>query len=908
MRPGLISRDGALHADKVAQEYGYDSVDAMVEDWSYRKPKKQMVAELAEQLADEQFIGVDDIRSIIFNELVVEEEIAILNKLLKRKPHKMKDIKKIVRQQTGQLKVSKLVQVKEREALKTQIKLEAKAARDAFRAGKREAALKHKEKQRELLARKKERDRIRNRILQLAKAITAKPGKSVDFYYAEAIENIQAGIDAKFKGKRTLEQRQRTRDFLKQHPEKLEDMPTKMLRDLNKRPLNDFTLDELEAMAAEVARLRKQGRLKRKLKKKQEKKEIDTIAQLVNENLLKGKEPPEVPIVKSTAKKFKPAALYAVSRALTLSPQRMFDLIDGRKGFDGPAFRRFYRKTNNLTSEELRAIDERLGKGGNKLAELGIKITALGKKTTIEGTKYTRDEMLSVYNKSLNPAGLMALIHGNKIREEIIAKIISELTPQEKALGDFIREDFAENYFRVREAGIDYMNKDIGYEPNYTPLLRTEVDYKTIDEQLTDHLLRRKGLMRGVTETGFTKQRKKIPPKYQKPIKLGEYENWAEQVTLQEHFIHFANHVKQLNRITNHPKFSSAVREKLGHSYLKAVKSYNDHVADPEYYRSFQDWEKAVRVLRQNIALAYLSGNVVTMMKQLASVFLYMQDAGPYWLLRAATEFSRHPLKISRLVNELDPQVKHRSIERELDELKRVDQNMYDKWIRKFGRGGTAGIRIMDRLAVIIGWYAVYLKNLRPHGQARAIELASEATLRTQPTARVKDIPQIYRSNEALNIPLQFTRQLSQIYNMWTYDAPSDARNRNFVRTLYTVGGLAISALTIWSVVNKRLPESPEDVAEAFRDQALASVPVVGKSLQASASGWHAQNTPLWQVAQGVTSVWTKEGARRTDLMLQGWSLIAGFPYIGTKRAWEAATTEDVKKLFGKPPKKKKRK
>ena len=89
VRPGLISRGGALHADKVAQEYGYDSVDAMVEDWSYRKPKKQMVAELAEQLADEQFIGVDDIRSIIFNELVVEEEIAILNKLLKRKPHNL---------------------------------------------------------------------------------------------------------------------------------------------------------------------------------------------------------------------------------------------------------------------------------------------------------------------------------------------------------------------------------------------------------------------------------------------------------------------------------------------------------------------------------------------------------------------------------------------------------------------------------------------------------------------------------------------------------------------------------------------------------------------------------------------------------------------------------------------------
>jgi hypothetical protein len=42
--------------------------------------------------------------------------------------------------------------------------------------------------------------------------------------------------------------------------------------------------------------------------------------------------------------------------------------------------------------------------------------------------------------------------------------------------------------------------------------------------------------------------------------------------------------------------------------------------------------------------------------------------------------------------------------------------------------------------------------------------------------------------------------------------------------------------------------------------------------------------------------------------MLEGWSLLAGFPYIGTKRVYEAVTTEDPKKLFGKPPKKKRRK
>jgi hypothetical protein len=374
----------------------------------------------------------------------------------------------------------------------------------------------------------------------------------------------------------------------------------------------------------------------------------------------------------------------------------------------------------------------------------------------------------------------------------------------------------------------------MGWESNYTPMLRTERDYKTLADQIADWMLRRKGLRRGATETGFTKQRKKIPKEYQKPIKLGAYETWAEQVALQEHYVHFAKKVKQLNRILEDEKFRTAVENKLGKSYLGAVRSYNNHVADPEFYRTYEEWEKGVRVLRQNIALAYLSGNFVTMGKQLPSLFLYLPDSGPYWISRAATGFSANPFKVMRFVNERDPQVKHRSIERELEELRRTNKGAYNRIVRKAGREGMVGIRLMDRVAVTIGWYSVYLKNLRKFGEARAVELASEATLRTQPTARAKDLPQLYRSSEVLNIPLQFTRQLNQIYNMWTYDLPSDARNANFVRSVYTVGGLMISALAIWAVVNHRLPESPKDVAEALRDQSLGMLPLVGKRKRAS--------------------------------------------------------------------------
>ncbi len=939
VRPGLIAQKGKLHADKLAQEYGYDSVDAMVQDWKYRKPKKTMITELAEQLADEQLITADVVRDMIFNERVVDEEIAILNKMLGRKKHKMKKAKKIIREKTGQIKASKILEkgevfeiqsatekidpktgkpkvrkAKFKGTLKDLIRLEAKAARDAFRAGKREAALKHKEKQRELLQRKREREQLRRRVLQLAKEIKKKPAKTVEFAYADVIRQIQERIDLKFRSKRTLEQRETMRQLIKQLPEEVRaDIPVTLMRKINARSLNDYTVNELELIAAEIKRLRDTGRKVRATKLKTRKLYEANVAKQIEKGLLKGKPPKiEPPYVGQRLGKPAPARLYSKLRAYTLNPQRLFDMIDGRKGFDGPAFNKFYREVNVIESNKLRAIDKRLDAGTAKLKELGLKAGHLAKKTKLDWLrdpntgqklKMSRDAMIDIYNKEKNPLSKLALMYGNRLSEATINKIIAQLTPAEKALGDFIRKDFADNYMRVRQAHIEFTNTDMGFEIEYTPMFRLERPYTTMEKAIQDDLLRRHAFKKGMTETGFTQERlKNIPPEYQKRIKLGAFESWSESVALQEHYMHFAIKARELHRIAEQRNLRRAIRDKLGDAYNKAVKSYIDHVADPEYYRSYQWPEEWVRRARQNIALAYLSGNLVTMGKQLPSVFLYMQDSGPYWLLRSAAEIARHPRRIPKMINELDPQVKHRSIERELEELKLANKTAYDRLVRKYGKAGLVGIKMMDRVAVDIGWYSVYLKNLRKHGQARAVELASEATLRTQPTARAKDLPHAYRTNEFANVALQFTRQLNQIYNMWTYDLPSDIRHKEISRSIYQMGGLAISALMIWSVVNKRLPETPEDGLDAMQDQWLGMLPWVGKHLQAQFSGWHAQETPMWVATEGVSSILTKEGEARLKRMFEAFSLLSGFPYTGTTRGIEAIIERDVKELFGKPP------
>jgi len=80
--------------------------------------------------------------------------------------------------------------------------------------------------------------------------------------------------------------------------------------------------------------------------------------------------------------------------------------------------------------------------------------------------------------------------------------------------------------------------------------------------------------------------------------------------------------------------------------------------------------ERVSQLLRKNTALAYLAYNVLTMGKQLPSVLLYLPDSGVKHLLGASVEFATNPGYVLQFVNERDPQMKHRSIVREIEEMR----------------------------------------------------------------------------------------------------------------------------------------------------------------------------------------------------------------------------------------------
>ncbi len=783
------------------------------------------------------------------------------------------------------------------EVLRAVVKGKAREAKMAWAAGRREL--------RSAIRMKK---RAKARMEKALKSIKKKIPDSVDFYYREAIETLREGIDLKVKTEKAKESIQRTREFLDRVPEHEEKMPTKLMERLYKKPLVDYTIEELEQIASEIDTLIEQGKLKRELTEKPKKKFREKVVQKMVDTIEKGK-----------AIKTKASKITSKGFLWSWRPQRIFDWLDNRANFDGLVHKIFYDSVKDAKAKAWNWVDKRVNPGTAKLKEFGLTRYDLARhRMTFEKSKtgkierMTLDKMIGVYLFNKNPMSRLALLHGNEFTQKEIDDIISNLSENEKAWGDYMMDDFKQHWERYRSSVIEQENRDPGSAEFYFSMRRQERDYKTLDQEIIDELLHRAGLRKAYAEHGASLKRKHIPPEFQKPIKLDATGVWLEQVTAQEHYMNIGPIVRDLNSILNNNKFRKAVENRGGRALTKWLQNYVNAVANPNFYRSFNDIEKISRMIRQNAAIAYLGFNVVTMGKQLPSVFLYLPDAGISHLLQSAVEFAIDPMKTIREVRELDPFVKHKLMEREFAELEKTRTGTAGLIHQEVGMRSLEGIFFFDMIARTIGWKAVYNRGIADGlSQEEAVRKARNATLRTQPAAAAEDLPQLYRTSEFLNVFTQFTNQLNQLFNIATYDMPSMLLNKKYGDAALGGLGMSIVAATIWMIAHRKLPEEPEEVVEMFSEQAINMLPLFGKSIQAKRNGWES-DVPVMQAISTLlgTPIKTLEDWDISEYefkkILESIAVLTGTPYTQPERVYRAIKEEEPSALIGGRKKKKK--
>ena len=820
---------------------------------------------------------------------------------------------------TGKTTIEKLI--KESIALREGLKKAASAARKAFTAGHAKGIAKAKAHFQELKIRDKARKLLKKRIDKALKIITKPPPKSVDFFYRQAINILQAGIDTKFRQKKTLAQREQMRQFLKRAtPEQLRDFPKKLMATLAKKDLRQYTIDELEQIATEIQNLESLGKTKQAARLAIEEAEREKVKQGLVETGSKAPVAPDQP----RGIDYSRAGFTEGLKNLylwTLRIPRILDWLDGRKGtFSGIWHRTFYDSVNQQTDKELVVAEGRHKTGMDKMTELGItanELTEVDDFTSLQtNLTLTKEQQMGIYTALKNKFSLDAIVHGNNISIKVAQAVVSNLDKKFIDLADFIIEEYQTNYERLRAAFIETTDTDLGAEEFYTAMVRLEVNEAVTDEEIVQQLTQRLGLKRGYVEKGMTIERKEIAPEHQKPIDLRLVSVWENQVARQEHFIHFAKLLKEMRKLLADKNVKETIVSKLGKTGQVIINSYVDRVANPNIYRAYSGAGRVSRTLRRNVAMSYLAYNLATILKQIPSMVLFMKDAGPAAMLSAISDFSQNPREIWDLVREKAPQIKNAFIERELAEMQESlrqskDKKTLDKIdliVSRVGNTGMKGIRFIDGVVRTIGFYAVYQKNLTQLGDVEAARVALNATLRTQPAAAAKDIAQLYATDEFFNWFTMFTNQLNQIWNITTYDTFAYWNNQKYQDAAMTLMGVAVNALLIWMIVNKRLPEDDEDLVDAASDQVINMVPVINSALMAGKKGWGATAPPPIEAAKAVGRVLSqkdKEKAAKRALELA--IVLTGVPVTGTKRAINVLKTGNPLELIGKPGKAKKK-
>jgi len=748
---------------------------------------------------------------------------------------------------------------------------------------------------------------VRKRIQQIIRHITKPPSGAVNYDEAMQIVELQATIDTR-PGSRLVKTQEYLRHYYETHPEQPSESVEKFLA---KRFVGVMTYGELEALDKQVRDLRQVGRTKRTLAILEEKKIVAQAQENIKHEIL-GKQPYEEMkgVGSVTAEKQMRGKTKRFVQAYSLNMLRLARML-------GPTSEKWLTEEVNKTLDgELRAVDKIVEPAKAKMKELGIDARDLARElATKDGVRYTVDQVIHMYVAIKNEDERATLIHGNKVSAEEVRFLIGQLTPQQRAWGDTMLSVFSEeNFDRLNKAYIEDKNRASVRVEHYFPIRAREGTYEAINQEIQSDLTTRAGARRGYPARGFLIERMQIADEHRRPMRLGATAIFFEQIEKQEHYITHWKLAKRLQSIFTRDKtVAQTIARTFGREFNKAIATYINEVANPGAFRANELRAPLMDALRHNVTLGALALNINALLNNLTGPMMYLADAGPLHMLSATAQWVAHPKQLFEFVTERDPQVKHVSIDPILSAIRRRYPNQFATFKSTLTEIGMAPLEAIDMWTRLIGWKAVYDKAIAAKmSEQEAVRLAQEATLRTQPSGRLKDLPLMYQ-DRAAQMFLMFTRQINQIWNMYTADMPMDLKQGKIMHVLGDALALALTGIAIGTIGRKRLPEDPLEWALDLVGQFITSIPFVGNDVLTGLQGywWSGRGVNLWGFASTLGQQARKRIKKRGDL--QDWAdsflimtpeliRLFGLPGVAVGRTIHLIQTGDPWELIGGRP------
>lgn len=718
-----------------------------------------------------------------------------------------------------------------------------KSERMAETVKRQEALAKLKDK---LTEKQKQRDdakKVRQYKLQLARRIMAKPSDAINYEQARMIYEKQAPLDPAYRMARIVvdvgDQFQRmtieeAKEFFANTTE--EDI-RKNIGDRNyerltekRRPLNEWTILELEDLAEDIANTRAEGRRILAAKKARQMEiarsiQADIMQSLIVDSRYKYKDRPIPGSHEEHMEKRSPFRSAKAFRYATFPMRSKAMMLDGDKM--GSAYKLLITEKRNAQDAENRAIDKRIDPIVKLMMDLNVKDTDLYKTVSValgtdKSVKMTYPALMYAYLSQFNPDNRNAVAYGNLVTQDekatlkhdnasiktlgdnryqaLIAQAEYHLseTPGMLEIAQAIQADFnnPEHVAKLQAIAIEEFNRPMREVESYLAIQRLSVDTEVMDEQIRDDLFNRNaGSLPTGVQKGFTKERINISPDHQRPVNMDLIQVWNRAVRQHEHFNAFSSYGRMVNRVfkgRGAVDIRNVIARTLGTEMLHDLDNYINDVINPIGDRKLKGMEKAVGFMRGNLGAAYLTWKMSSIVLQaITSPAPYLIEVNPIYMAKGYLDLMAHPIEAIDRINEMSPMMKHRTMNPMISDIlersKQYHTNLTSKTLYKAQEIGSLGLTWVDRYAVAGGWLGAYYQEKdklmksgmsEEQADARAIAYADDITLKTQPTGDATEIAPLFtQGSEFARAFTQFTTAMNVIWTNITYDMPVSARN-----------------------------------------------------------------------------------------------------------------------------------
>jgi hypothetical protein len=448
-------------------------------------------------------------------------------------------------------------------------------------------------------------------------------------------------------------------------------------------------------------------------------------------------------------------------------------------------------------------------------------------------------------------------------KEALVKKAIAEnLTEKELSVAQFISDNFAENFPRIKDIFFQMFNQDVGDQISYLPMNRT-----ASSGDIPAGQEKREALNIGThavsvsADDGMMQERVDIPPWGQTPIELDIFKVFFQGVEREEHFAAFGPYIRKLNAVFKQKYYGADVmQDDLTVMYGKfAMNRLRDHInilGAPDSIRS-DTAENYINAMSGNAALAEIGFNVASYLAQYpqsAAAFFGHVNLGEY--LTATLEKIKHPKAFNDWVMEKSTVMRHRIINYAQEYLKGLkERGKLTAAQMKIAEIGMKMQEAADRQTVSIGWWAVYQKEIKKNGgdEEAAIAKADKVVLETQPTMEESEVAPIFRGGKG-HLPKALTRygvplnviwnQITHpIYNIASTGIPNAIKNKTIQNLIGVYAAFGIANALV-ALARGKLSDDDDDDEEKMKKlmyYLLASPLAESVPLISSLTGWAAE-------------------------------------------------------------------